>query len=139
MPRLLLLRSVPEMARLAVWLDEQERVLAIPAKTAFAIRLCLEETVANLIDHSLANNPEIAVVLDRVGDRFVVSVEDHGPPFDPGTVAAPPRPANLEEAMPGGHGIQLIRTFASEVDYAVRPDFNRLTFRFSLPGDHRPI
>jgi serine/threonine-protein kinase RsbW len=133
MVRLLLSHSRPGMVRLSEWLDEQEGALPIPAGVAYAVRLCLEEAVANLIDYTPATG-DIAVDLAWQGDVMVAAVEDHGPPFDPRTAPARARPASLEDAVPGGLGIALMRSFASDIDYEAVPGRNRLTFRFARPG-----
>jgi len=134
MVRLLLSHSRPEMGRLSEWLDEQERALAMPHRVAYAVRLCLEEAVVNLIDYTPAtDDSNIAVDLAWQDDVMVVAVEDHGPPFDPRAAAAPVRPASLEDAVPGGLGIMLMRSFASTIDYDTVPGRNRLTLRFAPP------
>jgi anti-sigma regulatory factor (Ser/Thr protein kinase) len=128
--RLCLTLTVAEMGRLSAWLDEQEGRLSIPAKVAFAVRLCVEEVVANLINHTPSENAQIAVEIGWQDCAIVVLVEDHGPPFDLRSAPEPTRPANLDEAEPGGLGIQLVRSFASEIDYEPGPELNRLTMRF---------
>jgi anti-sigma regulatory factor (Ser/Thr protein kinase) len=119
------------MGRFAAWLDVQEDQMAIPAKTASALRQCLEEAVVNLIDHTPATPGEdIAIELHWQGDTLVAAVEDPGPPFDPRTVPEPVRPASLGDAVPGGWGIHLIRSFASGIGYESAAGRNRLTLRF---------
>jgi anti-sigma regulatory factor (Ser/Thr protein kinase) len=130
--RLTLAHSRGEMDRVAAWLDEQERLMAIPVRVAFAVRQCLEEAVVNLIEYSpvMAGEP-IAIELDWQGDTLVAAVEDHGPPFDLRAAPVPVRPAGLEEVVPGGWGIQLIRSFASDIGYESAAGRNRLTLRFA--------
>jgi anti-sigma regulatory factor (Ser/Thr protein kinase) len=124
------------MARLSRWLDEQERALAMPDRVAHAVRMCLEEAVVNLIDHTPASSedPDISVDLGWQGDRMVAVIEDRGPPFDLRQARLPARPKSLEDAIPGGLGILLIRSFASEIDYASEPGHNQLTLRFIPPA-----
>nr|WP_294560053.1 ATP-binding protein [uncultured Rhodopila sp.] len=123
------------MVRLSAWLDEQEHRMAIPAKVAFAVRQCLEEAVVNLIDHTPpAGGEAIAVELGWQADSLVATVEDPGPPFDPRAVPPPIQPTSLESAVPGGWGVHLIRTFASDVGYETTAGRNRLTLRFVRPA-----
>jgi anti-sigma regulatory factor (Ser/Thr protein kinase) len=133
MVRLLLSHARPELARLSAWLDEQERVLAMSERVAYAVRLCLEEAVANLIDHAPATS-DIAVDLGWQGGVMVAAIEDRGPPFDPRMAPVRARPATLDDAMPGGLGIVLMRSFASDIDYQTASGCNRLTLRFSGVG-----
>jgi anti-sigma regulatory factor (Ser/Thr protein kinase) len=133
--RLTLAHNPAEMARLAAWLDAREHQMAIPAKLAFAVRQCLEEVVANLINHTPATAGEdIAVELDWQADTLIAAVEDSAPPFDPRAVPPPVRPATLESAVPGGWGIHLIRSFANDIDYDTKAGRNRLTMKFARPA-----
>jgi anti-sigma regulatory factor (Ser/Thr protein kinase) len=132
MARLLLRHSRPEMARLSRWLDNQEHILAIPVGMAHAVRMCLEEAVVNLLDHSppTTDGPEITVTLAWHGDVMVAVIEDRGSPFDPRTISLPRRPESLDDAIPGGLGILLIRSYASDIEYDTLLGRNRLTLRF---------
>jgi serine/threonine-protein kinase RsbW len=133
MGRLTLSQAWLEIGRLGEWFDREERALAIPAKLAHAVRLCLEEAVDNLINYTstTAEGPRIDIKLGWQGDALVAVVGDYGPPFDPRTVPAFSPAKDLETMQPGGWGVHLIRSYASEVDYATGPDGNRLTLRFT--------
>lgn len=111
----------------------------MPHRVAHAVRMCLEEAVVNIIDHTPAttDGPDISVELSWQGDRMVAVIEDSGPPFDLRQAKLPERPKTLEDAIPGGLGILLIRSFASEIDYTSRPGRNQLTLRFIPPAAGR--
>ena len=133
MGRLTLSQAWLEIGRLAEWFDREEQALAIPAKLAHAVRLCLEEAIDNLINYTsvTAEGPRIDIKLDWQGDTVVAVVEDYGPPFDPRTVPTFSPTKNLETIQPGGWGIHLIRSYAREIDYTTGPEGNRLTLRFT--------
>jgi anti-sigma regulatory factor (Ser/Thr protein kinase) len=99
---------------------------------SFAIQLCLEEAVANIIMYAAAKDDRlsIAVELARSGGTLVACIEDTGRQFDPTQVPPPTMAKSLEEAQVGGLGIHLIRRFASGMDYERRDGRNRLTLRF---------
>jgi serine/threonine-protein kinase RsbW len=141
MGRLTLSQAWLEIGRLAEWFDREERALAIPAKLAHAVRLCLEEAVDNLINYTsvTAEGPRIDIKLDWQGDTVVAVVEDYGPPFDPRTVPTFSPTKDLETVQPGGWGIHLIRSYASEIDYATGPEGNRLTLRFTGSAGSRSL
>jgi sigma-B regulation protein RsbU (phosphoserine phosphatase) len=141
MARLHLSHSRPEMSRLSLWLDDQERELAMPHRVAYAVRMCVEETVVNLIDHTAPpkERPDITVDLAWRGDVMVAVIEDRGPPFDLRDAAPPARPISLDDAVPGGLGLLLIRSFASKIDYESEPGRNRLTLRFARPVEAKPV
>ncbi len=113
----------------------------MPDRVAYAVRMCVEETVVNLIDHTEAPSelPDITVDLAWRDGIMVAVIEDRGPPFDPRTTAPPARPGSLEDAVPGGLGLLLIRSFASDIDYEAVPGGNRLTLRFVVPAEAEPI
>ena len=133
MGRLTLSQAWLEIGRLTEWFDREEQALAIPARLAHAVRLCLEEAVDNLINYTsvTAGGPRIDIELGWQGDALVAVVEDFGPPFDPRTVPAFSPAKNLETMQVGGWGVHLIRSYASEIDYATGPNGNRLTLRFT--------
>jgi anti-sigma regulatory factor (Ser/Thr protein kinase) len=129
--RLLLCNDLAELERLAGWIESWTQQ-GIARDASFAIQLCLEEAVANIIMYAAAKDDqlEIAVELAHSGGTLVARIEDTGRQFDP-TKAPPPTVAtSLEEAKVGDLGIHLIRSFASGVDYEHRDGRNRLTLRF---------
>jgi anti-sigma regulatory factor (Ser/Thr protein kinase) len=119
-----------EMSRLSTWLDTQEEAMALPPKVAFALRLCLEEAVLNIVNHGAADAPVI-VRLFPAEAELTAEVLDRGRAFDPRSAPAPVKPRSLREAAIGGLGIHLIRNFATRIDYATTLDGNKLTLHFA--------
>jgi anti-sigma regulatory factor (Ser/Thr protein kinase) len=133
--RLVLRNDVAELERLAGWIEGFAR-LGLSPDVSFAVQLCLEEAVANIIMYGAAKNDAlvIAVELERNCGTLVARIEDNGRQFDP-TRAPPPAPAaSLEEAKIGDLGIHLMRSFANGMDYERREGRNRLTLRFVEPA-----
>ena len=129
--RLVLRNDVAELQRLAGWIEGFARQ-GMSTDVSFAVQLCLEEAVANIIMYGAARGDrlEIAVELERNGGTLVARIEDNGQQFDP-TRAPPPAVAtSLEQAKVGDLGIHLMRSFASGMDYERRDGRNRLTLRF---------
>jgi anti-sigma regulatory factor (Ser/Thr protein kinase) len=129
--RLVLRNDVAELQRLAGWLERLAQQ-GMSSDVSFAVQLCLEEAVANIIMYGAARGDrlEIAVELERNGGTLVARIEDNGRQFDP-TRAPPPAVAtSLEQAKVGDLGIHLMRSFASGMDYERRNGRNRLTLRF---------
>jgi serine/threonine-protein kinase RsbW len=129
--RLVLRNDVAELKRLAGWIEGFAGQGMSP-DVSFAVQLCLEEAVANIIMYGAAKDDrlEIAVELERNGGTLVARIEDNGRQFDP-TRAPPPSVAmSLEGARIGDLGIHLMRSFASGMDYERRDGRNRLTLQF---------
>jgi serine/threonine-protein kinase RsbW len=83
----------------------------------FAIRLALDEAVANAIHHGNRNDASKRVIVEyTIDDDYVdVQVEDEGPGFAPGAVPDPTLPDNIQK--PHGRGIMLIKAYMTEVRY----------------------
>jgi anti-sigma regulatory factor (Ser/Thr protein kinase) len=131
----LTLRShLEDMARLPVWILNLCAQHSFPENLQFAITLCLEESVSNVIRHGYAGATEGPVVVSFTklsDDDFEFLVEDHAPHFNPlsGPEALPCQ--GPEETRIGGQGIRLLRRFARALTYEATSMGNRLKITFS--------
>lgn len=134
--RLVLRNDLADLPQLSRWVEARTRE-DISSDIAFAVGLCLEEAVVNIIMHNARQDDrlEIAVELARERGAVTACVEDNGREFDPTRVAPPPPATSLKEAKIGDLGILLIRGFASEMRYQRDGDRNRLMLRFLEPSD----
>jgi len=139
-PRLILRSQLDDMALLWPWVEALVAEYAVPADTAFAIHLCLEEAVSNVIRHGYSGEPSHSVIVDCAspGERnLVFTIEDQAPPFDPlapGLIDEPAAPSPEDYLRPGGRGILLLHKFAGSLAYERLSGGNRLTIGFVLPG-----
>lgn len=94
----------------------------------FAVRLSLEEALANAVRHGNKDDAGRRVILQcEIGpNEAVLDVQDEGEGFDPGSVPDPTAAENLE--IPAGRGLMLIRSFMADV--TVHPPGNRITMRY---------
>lgn len=126
-----------ELSRVQSWAEELADRLNLNQKTRYAIRLCLEEALANIVIHGYRSESGHPVVIRRwlaVGMLYF-AIEDQAPPFAQeedarGTDAR--EPASLESLTPGGNGIPLLRHFAGYLGYVRLPEGNRLTIGFLI-------
>ncbi len=141
----LMLRSrLEDLALLWPWVEALATEQAIPPDTQFAIQLCLEEAVSNVVRHGYGGEPGHSVTVEcavertpGIGRELAFAVLDQAPPFDPLAPSAAeqaPAPAALEDLRPGGQGIRLLHKFAGSLDYERLAGGNRLTIRFAIPG-----
>jgi anti-sigma regulatory factor (Ser/Thr protein kinase) len=98
------------------------------------IDLALHEAISNVIRHGIADDDEheidVSIASEDTGARVVI--RDDANAFDPlATTPAPPA-ASLEDAVPGGRGILLLRAMTSELRYAYADEHNVLTLKFPL-------
>ena len=132
--RLNLRSRISELAQIQPWIEHLAARHTIPATTQFAMDLCLEEVLSNIIRHGYSGKPDYSIDVHFANPRehyFVIVVEDAAPPFNP--VVAPVLPAvgSPDEVQLGGNGIRLLRRFADTLEYQATPSGNRLTIGFS--------
>jgi serine/threonine-protein kinase RsbW len=127
--------DLSELRRLAEWITAQAPQ-ALSVDALFAVQLCLEEAVANIIMHGGAKDDrfEIAIELEPDGGSLVARIEDNGCEFDPTQFPPVSMAKSLEEAKVGDYGIHLMRCFASDMHYERQEGRNRLTLRFAEPN-----
>ena len=131
--RLLLHRDLAELQRLAVWIEDWA-ARDLSADLSFAVQVCLEEAVANIMMYTAAQDAplDIVVEVERTDQALVARIEDNGSAFDPTRAPRRTVPASLAQAKVGNLGIHLMRSFASGMHYERRDNRNRLTMRFGV-------
>ncbi len=123
-----------ELARAADWLALQADVPDLSDDLRFAMRLCLEEALGNIVMHGgLQAEDVITVGLQRQGFELIMTLRDPAPPSNPLAVVSRPPAESLAEATVGGFGLVLMRRYASRLDYRRDADGNRLILAFALP------
>jgi anti-sigma regulatory factor (Ser/Thr protein kinase) len=95
----------------------------------FNIELILEESLMNVIWHAFSDQAEhrIDLLVQVDPQQIVLRFEDDGMAFDPLQASEPVLPTSLDDAVPGGLGLMLVRKFAKSVAYERSGDRNRLT------------
>jgi len=124
-----------EIGRMAEWVDGILADLALPQRAAYALRLCLEEAVTNIISHAFEPDTthDIQIGVWRDDAAVHAEISDDGRAFDPLTHQEREAPANLESAEIGGLGIKLMRGFAGVISHRRDGAMNQLVLSFPLP------
>jgi serine/threonine-protein kinase RsbW len=136
--------AIPEIAAAASWIESIATDLDLPGRLVFDMQICLEELMSNIVRHggvhssSTAYLPQtdptnpllISITIDALADRMIMTVEDNGRPFDVAQAPAKRVDRLLEQVQPGGLGIQLIRSFASNLEYRRTEQGNRVIVEF---------
>ena len=132
--RLALCSRASELGQLPGWIELLASRHAIPRRAQFAIDVCLEEVLVNIIRHGYAGSPDQPIIVRFAHPRedcFEFVVEDEAPPFNPLDAPEVPAPASLQDVRVGGLGIRLLRRFADSLEYQATPRGNRLILGFS--------
>jgi serine/threonine-protein kinase RsbW len=127
--RLELRGELSELRRLAEWTNTLAPQV-ISADALFAVQLCLEEAVANIIMHGGTREDRLAIAieLERKGATLVAHIEDTGCEFDPTQFPPLSIAKSLEDAKVGDYGIHLMRCFTTGMHYERQEGRNRLTW-----------
>jgi serine/threonine-protein kinase RsbW len=135
--RLELDSRLTDLCRVWPWTEAWASQYGLAEQTRFALHLCMEEALANVVLHGYQNEPGHPVVIRcSVADGWLAfTIEDEAPPFTPvDTDLSKPadKADDLELMEPGGNGIRLLYRFAGSLQYERLPSGNRLTIGFPL-------
>lgn len=131
--RLDLRSRLSDLHKLPWWIERLASLYPIPAPTQFAMNLCLEEAISNIIRHGYFGQPDHFISVRFTSPRndyFVLIVEDGAPPFNPVTSPELPALSSLDDGPIGGQGIRLLRRFADALEYQATSNGNRLSIGF---------
>ena len=122
------------MPRASEWLEARCDEYGVPREHIDRLLLCLDDALANVLAHggptALANPIELQFEMQGDAQSRTASVTlcDAGIEFDP--VSAPEKalPTSLDDALPHGRGLQMIRASSSVLRYRREGGRNYLTF-----------
>jgi anti-sigma regulatory factor (Ser/Thr protein kinase) len=114
------------------WAGEQ--ISTSPARTRYAVEVCVEEALANLILHGQPTDGDKDIAVEVAADSMgaTVAVTDRCAPYDVVHAASPPR-EKADAMIEGGRGLRLMHAFATELAYATHDGRNHLTMIFRAP------
>ena len=115
--------------------DAQSRVLDVVRRCGydnaalFAVRVAVEEALANAVQHGNGNDPDKTVKLGFAVDpsSVVIDVHDEGQGFNPEAVPDPTRAENVD--IPSGRGIMLMRSYMSSVEFHAPGNHVRMIYK----------
>jgi serine/threonine-protein kinase RsbW len=106
-------------------------------KNVHAFQLSVDEACTNVIEHAYAykTGGKITVNCSLTGEKFTVTIEDNGAPFDPTTIPEPNVNLGLDERKIGGLGIYFMKKLMDEVKYLRVDDKNILTLTKNIKNE----
>jgi serine/threonine-protein kinase RsbW len=136
--RLELDSQLAELSRVQPWIEAVADRHGVAEDIRFAMQLCVEEALANIVLHGYRSEPGHPIVLRTLvsAGTLFFAIDDQGPPFapdEPGSQNPGTEPVSLESIEPGGNGIRLLYRFAGSLSYERLADGNRLTIGFPVP------
>jgi len=131
-----------DLAQIAPWVQSLAAEHELPSELSFAINLCLEEALSNVIRHGYSGEPDHPIAIHCSIRRpaanameLAFAIEDQAAHFNPLETEQTVAPVfeTLDELTPGGQGMRLLRKFAGSLQYEPLPAGNRLIIGFSIP------
>ncbi|MCP9820544.1 ATP-binding protein [Synechococcus sp. Cruz-9H2] len=128
-----------DVGRSSVWLASECEERDVPPDQILRLDLCLNEALANVINHGGPGALSCPVLLrlsvGRSGEHnlAVLSITDSGTSFDLDDYVPRPTPGSLLDAQPGGLGLKMMRTFSDDLDYCRVEDRNQLRITVHWP------
>ncbi len=120
--------DLENLARIAEFVTGAARHLGLDEQQAFQVQMAVDEACANIVEHAYGPGVpgEIRIHCAIEGDDFVVTILDHGCPFDPDQVQQPDLTCPLEERQIGGLGLYFMRKLMDRVVFHCDPAGNEL-------------
>ncbi len=134
--------AIHEVSLSIAWVGTVAKSLNADETQAYALQLCVEELVSNIVRHGGATlsseqrQPFICICVAEKSDRIVLTVEDDGPYFDIKHAPAKRIDQPLEFVRPGSLGINLVKSFSSRLTYERRGNRNRAVAEFTPSRHH---
>lgn len=125
------------LAHIAAFVSDMAARAGFDETQIYDIQMAVDEACTNTIEHAYGGRPdgEVRVCCHIASDDLVVSIYDHGTPFDPSAVPAPDLSAPLEERAIGGLGIFFMQQLMDEVRFSSDPvEGNCVTMSKSRQG-----
>lgn len=119
------------------WLEALAERDGWPSRMRFALTLCADEALTNIVTH--ARPPDAGQPLRlwlRCGPTaqgVALCIEDDGAAFDPTAQASPALAPSLDEAQVGGHGLRLMRHYLRQMLYRREGPRNLLLLEVARP------
>lgn len=105
-------------------------------RAVYHCQMAVDEALTNIIEHGFGYegaDSTIEICCEHDGDRFVITLVDESPAFNPLEHTAPDPDEPLDSREPGGWGIYFIRRLMNEVNYERANGQNRLTLVKLIP------
>ena len=88
-------------------------------KEIYAVELAVDEACSNIIEHAYGGEGrgDIECTCNDLTGGLEIILKDDGKPFDPDALSQPDFSVTLEEIIPRGAGLFLIRNMMDDVDF----------------------
>ena len=111
-------RSMGSLADVFAFVDESLAGLPVPPGPAYAVRMALEELFTNAVKYGPRAAPDVQVSIEHRGHEIAVALTEFDVErFDIREAPAVDVDRPLDERVPGGLGIHLVRQMVDRIEY----------------------
>jgi len=115
--------DVTNLRVIADFITQTVREANLEEQDVFAIQMAVDEACTNVIEHAYACAPgDIHLTCQVRSGECVITIRDHGHPFDPEAVPPPDLDSDLEDRRIGGLGLYFMRKLMDEVHFSFDPN-----------------
>lgn len=132
-------RNIDSLDSIFAFIDQFFAGEAINPGLRPVINLTVEELFVNMVNYNQGGDAEIRIRMERSDGELVASLTDFNVErFDPTQRPDVDITLPLEERMPGGLGIHLVRKMVDSLDYEYANRESTITIRKALQEDSGP-
>jgi len=118
--------SVPgdltSLETIAEFVTEAAQRAGLDAQEIFGVQMATDEACTNVIEHAYAGTSgDIHLTCQVEPGELVITIRDHGRPFDPESVPLPNLNGALQDRRVGGLGLYFMRKLMDEVHFSFDP------------------
>jgi len=114
--------DVANLGQIVDFVTEAAQKASLDDEEIFATQMAVDEACTNIIMHAYADaSGDIHLTCLVQPGECIVTIRDHGRPFDPESVPPPDLTSDIEDRRVGGLGLHFIRNLMDEVRFSFDP------------------
>ncbi len=133
--------TLEELANICQFVRDKAGKCGMVEKNLYKLETSIDEACTNIVSYSYSGNKEgkLWIRWKTENDRFVVTIEDCGEPFDQTQPTNPNFSSDICKRKIGGLGRYIMSKFCDSISYQRVEGKNRLTLEKSLNGESPPV
>lgn len=127
--------DLSELTKLAADIETFSADQDLPPEVVYALNLCLDEVLTNIISYGLKNKPDdylIEMELSVNNAAVHATMRDNGVAFNPLKADEPDLNTKVEDRQVGGLGVYFLEQYMDNIQYEREDDQNVLTLSKNL-------
>jgi serine/threonine-protein kinase RsbW len=112
------------LAKIGEFVLRAAQKAGLDGNDSYAIELAVDEGCCNIIDHAYGGEDrgEIRCSIETGDGKIMVTLRDHGRPFDPSLVPEPALNVPIQKVRKRGAGVFLMKKLVDELHYETSPE-----------------